>query len=339
MNEQSRTFIDYSGKQFRHDLPKTDELVWMSERDGWNHLYLLDARTGAVKNQITRGNWVVRGVERVDNERRQVWFTAGGIRPGQDPYFVHSARVNLDGSGLVILTEGDGQHSVEFAPDNETLIDTWSRVDLPPQVELRRVSDGSLLCSLEQGDWQELLQTGWKPPERFVAPGRDGTTEIYGVIWRPSNFDASRRYPVIENIYAGPQSAYVPKAFRPFFGQQAIAELGFIVVQIDGMGTSHRSKAFHDVCWKNLGDSGFPDRIAWIKAAARHEPAMDLDRVGIYGGSAGGQNSTRAMLAHGDFYRSRSATAGVTTTGWTRSGGTNSGWAGRSKTTTPSSRT
>ncbi|HVJ68015.1 MAG TPA: prolyl oligopeptidase family serine peptidase, partial [Caulifigura sp.] len=303
VDEQSPTFIDYSGKQFRHDLKDRDEMIWMSERDGWNHLYLIDSRTGAVKNQITRGEWVVRGVERVDDAKRQVWFMAGGLRPGQDPYYVHYARVNFDGSGLTILTEGDGQHTAEFAPDGETFVDTWSRVDKPPVTELRRTSDGSLVCVIEEADWEPLLKTGWEAPERFSAKGRDGATDIYGVIWRPTNFDPMKKYPVIENIYAGPQSAFVPKSFRPFYGQQKIAELGFIVVQMDGMGTSHRSKAFHDTCWKNIGDAGFPDRIAWIKAAAKLEPAMDLDRVGIYGGSAGGQNSTRAMLAHGDFYK------------------------------------
>ncbi len=303
VNEESKTFIDYSGKQFRHDVAGGEELIWMSERDGWNHLYLFNSKTGELKNQITQGEWVVRGVERVDDDLRQVWFRAGGIRPGQDPYFVHYARVNFDGTGLTILTEGNGQHAVEFSPDGETFVDTWSRVDLPPVTELRKSADGSLVCVLETADWTPLLETGWKAAERFVAKGRDGATDIYGVIWRPTNFDPAQKYPVIENIYAGPQSAFVPKSFRPYYPQQKIAELGFIVVQIDGMGTSHRSKAFHDVCWKNIGDSGFPDRMLWIKAAAKHEPAMDVERVGIYGGSAGGQNSTRALLAHGDFYK------------------------------------
>ncbi len=303
IDEHSDTFIDYAGKQFAHFAEKTDEILWMSERDGWNHLYLYDARTGTVKNQITRGEWVVRRVDRVDEESRQIWFQAGGIYPEQDPYYVHYGRVNFDGSGLVLLTAGNGTHSVEFSPDRDYLVDTYSRVDMPPVAELRRAADGSLVCELERADMSALVATGWQVPERFAAKGRDGTTDIYGVIWRPTHFDAQKSYPIIENIYAGPQSSFTPKAFASYFRCQALAELGFIVVQMDGMGTSDRSKAFHDVCCRNLGDSGFPDRIAWIRAAAAKYPYMDLTRVGIFGGSAGGQSSTQGVLNHGDFYK------------------------------------
>ncbi len=303
VDEQSDTFICYSSKQFLEVLEDTNELIWMSERDGWNHLYLYDAQSGKVKNQITKGPWVVRGVERVDEEKRQIWFRAGGIRPEQDPYYIHYCRVNFDGTGLTVLTEGDGNHTCDFSPDRQFLIDEWSRVDHPPVTELRRADDGSLVCLLEEADWSELLATGWQVPERLCAKARDGKTDIYGVIYRPTNFDPSKKYAIIEDIYAGPHSAFVPKSFRAYAKAQSMAELGFIVVRIDGMGTSHRSKTFHDVCWKNLGDSGFPDRILWIKAAAAKYPYMDLDRVGIYGGSAGGQSSTRAMLAFGEFYK------------------------------------
>ncbi|MHC4111249.1 MAG: DPP IV N-terminal domain-containing protein [Planctomycetota bacterium] len=303
IDEYSKTFIDYAYKQYDYYLDATKEIIWMSERDGWNHLYLYDAETGRVKNQITKGEWVVRGIERVDDDKRQIWFRAGGIREEQDPYYMHFCRVNLDGSGLVVLTEGDGTHKIEFSPDRRFFLDRWSRVDEPPITELRRTDDGQLICELERADWSALLKTGWRPPERLVAKGRDGKTDIYGIIIRPSNFDPDRTYPVIEQIYAGPQGAFVPKSFGLQTRQHAIAELGFIVVQIDGMGTSHRSKAFHDVCWKNLGDSGFPDRILWMKAAAGKYPYMDLARVGIYGGSAGGQSALRALLAHGDFYK------------------------------------
>jgi dipeptidyl aminopeptidase/acylaminoacyl peptidase len=176
--------------------------------------------------------------------------------------------------------------------------------------ELRKTDDGSLVCELERADWSALLATGWRPPERFTAKARDGQTDIFGVIYRPTNFDESKRYPVIEAIYAGPQGSFVPKPFGEYYGPQSLAELGFILVQIDGMGTSNRSKKFHDVCCKNLGDAGFPDRILWMQAAAAKYPCMDLSRVGVYGGSAGGQNSLRAMLAHGDFYKAAASDCG-----------------------------
>jgi dipeptidyl-peptidase-4 len=303
VDEQSRTFVDYAFKQFSHHIDDNNEVIWMSERDGFNHLYLYDAETGRVKNQITKGAWVVRAVERVDEDRRQIWFRAGGIRGEQDPYYVHFCRVNFDGSGLLVLTEGNGTHQIEFSPDRRFFLDQWSRVDQPPVSELRDADDGKLICELERADWSELLETGWRHPEPFAAKGRDGKTDIYGIIIRPSDFEPKRDYPVIEQVYAGPQGAFVPKSFGLQTRQHAIAELGFIVVQIDGMGTSHRSKAFHDVCWKNLGDSGFPDRILWMKAAAKKYPYMDLKRVGIYGGSAGGQSALRGLLAHGDFYK------------------------------------
>jgi len=310
IDERSPTFVDYADKEFTHHLDDTHEIIWMSERDGWNHLYLCDAATGRVKNQITKGAWVVRQVDRVDDAKRQIWFRAGGIRPGQSPYHVHYCRVNFDGTGLVVLTAGDGTHTVKFSPDGRHFVDTWSRVDLPPVTELRRSDDGKLVAELERADATALLKTGWRAPMRFVAKGRDGVTDIHGVIYRPTTFDPHRKYPVIEEIYAGPNDAYVPQSFAAFHTPQALAELGFVVVQIDGMGTLHRSKKFHDVCWKNLGDAGLPDRILWIKAAAVKYPYLDATRVGIYGGSAGGQSALRALLAHGDFYKAAAADCG-----------------------------
>ncbi|MEO8353827.1 MAG: prolyl oligopeptidase family serine peptidase [Chthoniobacteraceae bacterium] len=310
VEEKSETFIDYSQKTYLEWLDETGELIWASERDGWNHLYLIDSATGAVKNQITRGNWVMREVVRVDLEKRQIWFKAMGIRAGQDPYYVHLARVNCDGSGLTVLTEGDGTHSWEFSPDRRFFIDGWSRVDQPPVTELRKADDGSLVCELEKADASELVATGWQMPERFFSKGRDGMTDIHGIIIRPSHFDAEGKYPVVEKIYAGPQDFFVPKAWGLQEREHALAELGFIVVQIDGMGTNWRSRAFHDVCWKNLKDAGFPDRIAWLRAAADKHPEMDLSRVGIFGGSAGGQNALGALLFHGDFYKVAAADCG-----------------------------
>ena len=303
IDDPSKTFVNYSNYNHRSLLESTNEMIWMSERDGWNHLYLFDFGSGKLKNQITKGPWIVRKVDQVDTAKRQIWFQAGGIYPDQDPYYIHYCRINFDGTGLVKLTAGNGTHSIKYSPDREFIIDTYSRVDTPPVNELRRVSDGSLVCLLEKSDASELEATVWQRPERFVAKGRDGKTDIYGVIYRPSTFDPNKKYPVIEKIYAGPHGSFVPKSFSSCHGAQRWAELGFIVVQIDGMGTSHRSKAFHDVCWKNIGDSGFPDRILWIKKAAKKYPYMDINRVGIFGGSAGGQSSTRALLMHGDFYK------------------------------------
>ena len=303
VDEQSDTFIHYSGK-FLCEWLGDDELLWMSERDGWNHLWLYDPKTGAMKQQVTRGDWNVRDVIRVDRENREVWFRAVGVRPEQDPYHVHVARVKLDGTGLTLLTAGDGTHSVQWAPDNRHFVDTFSRVDRPPVHELRRSDDGSLVCLLDEADAAEVLASRGRFPERFTAKGRDGTTDIWGLIHRPKSFDVAKKYPVIENIYAGPHDHHVPKAFRASYRhQQELADRGFIVVQIDGMGTAWRSKKFHDVAFNNLRDAGFPDRIAWLKAAAAKFPELDLTRVGIYGGSAGGQNSSAALLWHGDFYR------------------------------------
>lgn len=310
IDETSDTFICYSRKTFLHRVSDTDQWIWMSERSGWNHLYLIDAASGEVDRAITSGEWVVRQVERVDEQNRQLYLKVSGIDENQDPYHEHLVRVDFDGRNFVRLTRGDGNHQWRFSPDRKYLIDNYSRVDLPPVTELRDASDGRLICELEQADASSLFETGWRPPERFVAKGRDGVTEIHGVIVRPTRFDPGQKYPVLEHIYAGPHSSFVPKDFGTHRSLYSMAELGFIVVKIDGMGTSNRSKAFHDVCWKNLGDSGFPDRIAWMKAAAEDRPEMDLNRVGIWGGSAGGQSAMRALIAHGDFYHAAVADCG-----------------------------
>jgi dipeptidyl-peptidase-4 len=310
IDEEAKTFIDWTNKVYFYRLPVTHEAIWMSERDGWNHLYLYDMAAGRLKNQVTRGEWVVRKVNRVDPEKRQVWFEAGGILPGQDPYYVHYCRVNLDGTGLTLLTEGDGTHDVKHSPDSKYLVDTWSRVDMPPVTDVRSAEAGKKILELERGDASALLASGWRMPERFTAKGRDGKTDIYGVIFRPSNFDPAKKYPVLENIYAGPQGSFVPKAWSASHPSQAMAELGFIVVQIDGMGTNNRSKAFHDVCWKNLADAGFPDRILWIKSAAAKYPEMNLTRVGLYGTSAGGQSALGGILQYPNFYKASVADCG-----------------------------
>jgi dipeptidyl aminopeptidase/acylaminoacyl peptidase len=284
-------------------LENSDEIIYASEKDGWRHLYLVDAVTGTVKNRITQGDWVVRGVDRIDEEQRQIWFRASGLVAGEDPYFIHHGRINFDGTGLVTLTAGDGTHTVQYSPERRFLIDTWSRVDQPPVHVLRRTSDGEKVCELEQADMAELTSRGWQPPEVFVAKGRDGQTDIWGIICRPRDFDPAKKYPVIESIYAGPQGSFVPKSFSSERRFASLADMGAIVVQIDGMGTANRSKAFHDVCWKNLKDAGLPDRILWHQAVARKYSWYDISRVGIYGVSAGGQNSAGAVLFHPEFYK------------------------------------
>ena len=309
VDERSETFVDYSQKTWMHWLDDRGELLWASERSGYNHLYRVDVASGELQ-AITSGAWMVRAVERVDEERGQIWFTALGIHPDQDPYHRHLARVDFDGSNLVVLTEADGDHTWEFAPDREHFIARWSRIDQPTVVELRRSGDGGLVAELVRDDPSQLLDQGFAYAERFVAPGRDGETPIHGYIVRPSDFDPARRYPVLESIYAGPHDFHVPKSFTVDAGTRRFAEMGFVVVRIDGMGTNWRGKAFHDVCWHNLRDAGFPDRIAWMKAAAADRPWMDLERVGVFGGSAGGQNAMAALLWHGDFYKAAAADCG-----------------------------
>lgn len=303
IEEKSPTFIDYSSKQYRYDVNDGKEIIWASERDGWNHLYLYDGKTGQVKQQITKGEWVMRNVVKVDEKARSIIFTGSGRESGQDPYLLQYYKVDFEGKHLQALTSENAQHTGRFSTDSRYFTDSYSRVDMPP-VTVLRDADGKVIMELEKADITALQQSGWRMPEVLSAKGRDNKTEIWGIILRPSNFDPSRQYPVIEYIYAGPHSSFVPKSFQANYrGMQELAELGFIVVQIDGMGTSNRSKAFHDVCWKNLKDAGFPDRILWMKAAAAKYPYIDLSRVGIYGTSAGGQSSAGAVLFHPEFYK------------------------------------
>lgn len=318
VTESSDTFVDYPrvvanqhdhGWIYRRDLNDGKEIIWMSERDGWPHLYLVNGTTGAIENQITKGPWCVRAVDWIDESKRQIWFEASGMYAGEDPYFVNAYRINFDGTGLTRLTQGLGNHELEYSPDGKYYIDTASTVDSAPTMELRRTEDNKLVLDLEHGDLQPLLAAGWKPPEVFTAKGRDGKTDIWGLIYKPRNFDPSKKYPVVENIYAGPQGSFVPNSFTPM--NEPLTELGFIVVHIDGMGTNNRSKAFHDVAWKNLKDSGFPDRILWHKAAAAKFPWYDISNgVGIFGVSSGGQSAMGALLFHPEFYKVAVANSG-----------------------------
>ena len=309
-DERSDTFISYINN-FRHDLYDGTEMLWMSERDGWRHLYRMDGKTGEVKNQVTRGEWVVRKVVYVDAGQQKVYFMASGFNKKEDPYNQHFCSVNFDGTDFRDLTPENGNHKITLSKDRKYFVDVCSRPDLPPVSVLRKTDEKKAIVTLEKCDVSDLMALGWQIPEVFCAKGRDGKTDIWGTIYRPFNFDPSKSYPVIENIYAGPHDSHVSKDFSPIpWNTSSLAELGYIVVRIDGMGTNNRSKKFHDVCWKNLKDAGFPDRIKWMQAAARKYKYMDTSRVGIYGWSAGGQNAMAALLFHNDFYKAAVAFCG-----------------------------
>ena len=311
VEESSPTFVNYS-RMFRHVLKGGKEMIWMSERDNWNHLYMIDLEKGKVARQITKGDWVVRRVLKVDEDNQVIYFTASGVNPKEDPYHVHYYKINMDGKQMTCLTPEEGNHSAVFNEDYTLWIDKYSTAEQAP-VTVLRTTQGEKAegRTLAQADLSKIKSAGWTAPEIFTAPGRDGVTPMWGIIQRPTNFDPQKKYPVIEYIYSGPGDAYTPKSFLPYNGYMtALAELGFIVVQLDAMGTSYRGKKFEEVCYKNLKDAGFPDRIQWIKAAAEKYPYMDSTRVGIYGCSAGGQEALAAVLFHPEFYKASYSSCG-----------------------------
>ncbi len=314
IEETSPTFIDYSQKTWLHHLDDGREILWMSERDGHNHILLVDAATATVKTRVTSGPWNVRSVVDVDDAARELLIETIGM-DAANPYHSHFARVAIDGGAdgrpaVTRLTSSPGHHTIARSPGGKWITATWSRPDHPPVVEVRNAKTGVPIAEISRADDARARSRGWLPPERFSAKGRDGATDIHGLIYRPVGFDPAKRYPVVETIYAGPHNFFVPQGFSAWNGKMRMAQHGFIVVKIDGMGTNWRNKAFHDHAWKNLRDSGFPDRIAWIKAAAESRPWMDLSRVGIFGGSAGGQSTAAALLHHGDFYHTGVADCG-----------------------------
>ncbi len=301
-----------------HEVGNGEAVTWWSQRSGWGHLSLYDIATGTIKAQVTAGAWTVRDTLRVDAEHGWLYFTAGGREEGRDPYYRHLYRCTLDGANLTLLTPEDADHSVTFSPSGAYFVDTYSRVDLPP-VSVVRKADGTLVATLEEANITALTETGWRFPERFTVKARDGVTDLYGCIYRPTNFDPTRRYPVLDSIYPGPQTIHTPKAFggresggRNFWQDQALAELGFIVVTMDGMGTPYRSKAFVDVAYgKDFGEAGgLEDHIVGLTQLAARDPSLDLDRVGIYGHSGGGFASAHALLSFPDFYKVAVSSAG-----------------------------
>lgn len=285
-------------------LPATNELIWWSQRDNWIHLYLYDLTTGTLKNRITTGEGNVSEVVRIDEKARQVWFTANGKEPGRDPYFQHLYRIGFDGKGQVLLTPEAANHTVNVSPDGKYIVDTYSTPDTPP-VTVLRDRNGKALQVLERADVSRLVASGWRAPVPVRMKARDGATDIYGLMYLPSKLDSAKKYPIINHIYPGPQSGSVgPRSFIPARGDnQALAELGFVVVEIDGMGTPGRSKAFHDYYYGRMGDNTLPDQIAGMKELAQRYRFIDIDNVGIWGHSGGGFATAAAMFRHPDFFK------------------------------------
>ena len=282
----------------------TNELIWYSQRDNWGQLYLYDLNTGKVKNKITTGEGPVSEMVRVDEKARTVWYVAMGREAGQDPYFRHLYRIGLDGKHAVSLTPEVGDHSVQLSPDSRYIVDTYSQPDVPPVVVLRNAS-GKVVMPLEKTDISRLLATGWKPPIPVTMKAPDGKTDIYGQMFVPTHLDSTRKYPIINNPYPGPQTGSVgTRSFTPARGdRQALAELGFVVVTIDGMGTPGRSKSFHDAYYGAMGrDNTLPSQIAGMKELAQRYHFIDIDRVGIYGHSGGGFIAADAMFRYPDFF-------------------------------------
>jgi dipeptidyl aminopeptidase/acylaminoacyl peptidase len=300
--ETADTFFE-SGGNWRY-LAGSNEIIWFSEGDGWGQLYLYDLKTGALKNQITSGEGNASRILRLDETKRVVFFIGMGKEKDRDPYFRHLYRVGFDGRNAALLTPEDADHEVALSPSGRYFVDSFSKPDVPP-VAVLRDERGTLILNLETADISPLLAFGWKPPIRFSVKARDGVTDIYGLMFRPTSFDPAKKYPIVNNIYPGPQSGSVGgRSFSPARGDtQALAELGFVVIQLDGMGTPNRSKKFHEAYYANMGDNTLPDQVAGMKQLAERYPWIDIDRAGIYGHSGGGYAACDAMFRYPDFFK------------------------------------
>jgi dipeptidyl aminopeptidase/acylaminoacyl peptidase len=293
-------------------LPQSHEAIWFSERSNWGQLYLYDLDTGKLKHAITTGEGDVTQMLKVDPVTRSVWFRGVGRTKGVNPYYQQFWKVSLDGGQPTLLTPEAADHTVDLSPDNKLFVDAWSTPTEPPVTVLRSAADGHTVAPIATANISRLKAAGWVPPVPIMIKARDGKTDLYGMMFKPSNFDPSKKYPVIDYIYPGPQIGSVRgRSFLASRGDnQSLAELGFIVVAIDGMGTPWRSKAFHDTWFGNMGDNTLPDQVAGIKELGKRYPWIDLDRVGIWGHSGGGNASTDAMLRYPDFFK----------VGWSESG-------------------
>lgn len=303
--ERVETFFESGqGRVNWRYLPTSKEVIWFSRKDDYGHLYLHDAGTGFQKNRITTGDGNVTQVLRVDEQARTIYFQGVGKERGRDPYFRQFYKISFDGRGQTLLTPEDGDHTIDLSPSGRYFVDSYSKPDVPPVIVLRDM-DGKVVMPLERADISRLEAAGWKPPTPFTVKARDGKSDLYGLMYRPTNFDPSKRYPIINNIYPGPQTGSVgSRSFSASRGDtQAIAELGFIVVQIDGMGTPWRSRTFHEAYYGNMGDNTLPDQVAGMKELASRHPWIDIDRAGIYGHSGGGYATADAMFRFPDFFK------------------------------------
>jgi len=311
LEETEETFFESgSGGANWRVLKASNEVIWFSKRHSWGHLYRYDLDTGELLGRITAGEWNVRQLLRVDEEARTLYFTGTGREPG-DPYFQYLYRIGMDGTGLTLLTPDSANHTVSLSPTGAYFVDSYSTPVIQP-VTVVRDMDGSVVAELERADISALLSSGWQPPEPFTVKARDGETDLHGLMYRPTHFDPARSYPVVNYLYPGPQSGSVgSRSFRASRGdKQALAELGFIVVEVDAMGTPGRSKSFHDAYYGNMGDNGLPDQVAMVRQLGARHPWMDLDRVGTWGHSGGGLACTAGSLRYPDFYKVAVSQAG-----------------------------
>jgi len=309
IKESDPQFID-PWVQTLHPLTETARIIWSSQRTGFQHLYLYDAETGELLNPITQGEFTVRVIRGVDEKNGVLYFEASGREPDRDPYLRHLYRINLDGTGLTLLTPEPLEHSTQLSPDYKFFVDSYSDAKTPTQSWLRSTATGEKLLQLDQADITELTVIGWQPPEPFSVLADDGKTSLHGLIYKPTDFDPNKKYPVIDDTYTGPHNFFTPKSFYTFDNQRpALAELGIIVIKMDGRGTNKRGKEFHRFSYKNLA-AGTDDHVWAIKQLAKSHPYMDLNRVGIFGFSAGGYDTMQAMLRHNDFFK-----AGVSASG------------------------
>jgi dipeptidyl aminopeptidase/acylaminoacyl peptidase len=305
LEETVTTFFESgNGRVNWRYLPASNEVIWFSERDNWGQLYLYDLQTGRLKNQVTTGEGNVTQLLRVDERSRMLYFLGVGREKGRDPYFSHFYRISFDGKNVQLLTPEDANHDVTLSPSGRYFVDSYSKPDVPATAVLRD-ADGRQLMMLEKADISRLLAAGWKPPMPFTVKARDGVTDLYGLMYRPADFDPARKYPIVNHIYPGPQTGSVgSRSFSPARGDaQALAELGFVVVEIDGMGTPWRSKKFHEVYYGDMGDNTLPDQVTGMKQLAQRYSWIDIDRAGIYGHSGGGYATAGAMFRYPYFFK------------------------------------